>query len=163
MSQVNTIHSGGFGLDNSTGNDFFTGTAGSEASTISVNSLLDAASIATSSSTGQAGNNEIALQIAALKSAKGMKANTVTMNEFYNAQVTDLGVATQRAADNTYQNGLVAKALGDQRESVAGVSLDEEAANMAKAQRSYEAAARVLNAFDEMLDLVINRMGLVGR
>jgi flagellar hook-associated protein 1 FlgK len=163
MSQVNTIHSGGFGLNNSTGNNFFTGSAGNEASTISVNPLLDAASIATSSNTGQAGNNEIALQIAALKSAKGMKANSVTLNQFYNSQITDLGVKTQRAADNTYQNGLVAKALGDQRESVAGVSLDEEAANMAKAQRAYEASARMLTAFDELLDLVINRMGLAGR
>jgi flagellar hook-associated protein 1 FlgK len=163
MTQVNTIHSGGFGLNNSTGNAFFTATAGSEASTLSVNSLLDAASIATSSNTGQAGNNEIALQIAALKSAKSMKANTVTLNEFYNAQITDLALITQHATDNTYQNGLVAKALGDQRESVAGVSLDEEAANMAKAQRAYEASARILTAFDELLDRVINNMGLVGR
>jgi flagellar hook-associated protein 1 FlgK len=85
------------------------------------------------------------------------------LNQFYNSQITDLGVKTQRAADNTYQNGLVAKALGDQRESVAGVSLDEEAANMAKAQRAYEASARMLTAFDELLDLVINRMGLAGR
>jgi flagellar hook-associated protein 1 FlgK len=53
--------------------------------------------------------------------------------------------------------------LGDQRESVAGVNLDEEAANMAKAQKAYQAAARVMTAYDDLLDLVINRMGLVGR
>jgi flagellar hook-associated protein 1 FlgK len=121
------------------------------------------ASIATSSSADEAGNNKIALQISALKTVKGMKANTVTLNEFYNAQITDLAVTTQHAADNTYQHGLVAKALGDQRESVGGVSLDEEAANMAKAQKAYQAAARTLTAFDELLDLIINRMGLVGR
>jgi flagellar hook-associated protein 1 FlgK len=57
----------------------------------------------------------------------------------------------------------VATALGDQRESAVGVSLDEEAANMAKAQKAYQAAARVLTAYDDLLDLVINRMGLVGR
>jgi len=85
-----------------------------------------------------------------------------TMNEFYNAQITTLAVTTQRAADNTYQHGLVAKALSDQRESVAGVSLDEEAANMAKAQKAYQAAARMLTAFDDLLDLIINRMGRAG-
>ncbi len=106
---------------------------------------------------------EIALQLAALKNFKGMNGNTVTLNEFYNNQITDLAVTTQNAADNTYQHGLVAKALSDQRESVAGVSLDEEAANMAKAQKAYQAAARMLTAFDELLDQVINRMGLVGR
>jgi flagellar hook-associated protein 1 FlgK len=160
ITQVNTIHSVGFGLDNSTGNNFF---AGSDARTIAVNPLLGAASIATSSSIDQAGNNGIALQIAALKTVKGMKANTATLNDFYNTQITDLALTTKHAADNTYQHGLVANALSDQRESVVGVSLDEEAANMAKAQKAYQAAARVLTAFDEMLDLVINRMGLVGR
>ncbi len=160
ITQVNTLHSGGFGLNNSTGNAFFSGT---DASSMAVNPLLDAASIATSSAAGQAGNNDIALQIAGLKTVKSMKAGTATLNEFYNSQVTELGVLTQRASDNSYQHGLVSRALGDQRESVAGVSLDEEAARMATAQKAYQAAARVLTAYDELLDLVINRMGLAGR
>jgi flagellar hook-associated protein 1 FlgK len=140
--------------------NFFSGT---NAASIAVNPALDAASIATSSALGQEGNNVIASQIAALKSVKGMSAGTATLNEFYNAQITQLGVTTQRAVNNAYQHGLVKQALSDQRESVAGVSLDEEAANMAKAQKAYQAAARVLTAYDELLDLIINNMGLVGR
>jgi flagellar hook-associated protein 1 FlgK len=160
ISQVNSIHSVGFGLNNVTGLNFFSGT---DAASIAVNPALDTASIATSSATGQAGNNSIALQIAGLKSVKGMSTGTATLNEFYNAQITDLAVTTQRASNNSYQHGLVSKALGDQRESVVGVSLDEEAANMAKAQKAYQAAARILTAYDELLSLVINQMGLVGR
>jgi flagellar hook-associated protein 1 FlgK len=160
ITQVNAVHRTGFGLNNATGNDFF---VGSDAATIAVNPLLDAASIAAASRTGEAGNNEIALQIAALKTVKGMNSGTATLNEYYNSQVTGLAVVTRRAADNTYQHELVVKALGDQRESVAGVSLDEEAADMARAQKAYQAAARVLTAYDDLLDLVINRMGLVGR
>jgi len=160
ISQVNAIHSAGFGLNNATGLNFFSGT---DAASIAVNPALDAASIATSSATGQAGNNTIALQIAGLKSVKGMSTGTATLNEFYNSQITDLAVTTQRASNNAYQHGLVSKALGDQRESVVGVSLDEEAANMAKAQKAYQAAARILTAYDELLSLVINQMGLVGR
>ena len=159
ISQVNAIHSGGYGLNNATGINFFIGT---DAASITVNSSLDAASIATSSAVNQVGNNDIALQISGLKLVKGMKAGTATLNEYYNSQIADLAVTTQRADNNSYQHGLVVKALGDQRESVAGVSLDEEAATMAKAQKAYQAAARVLTAYDDLLDLIINRMGRVG-
>lgn len=159
IAQVNTIHSGGYGLNNATGLNFFNGT---DASSITVNSTLDANSIATSSAANQAGNNNIALQITALKTVKGMKAGTATLNDFYNTQITELAVTTKRASDNSYQHGLIVNALGNQRESVVGVSLDEEAANMAKAQKAYQAAARVLTAYDDLLDLVINRMGRVG-
>lgn len=160
IDQVNAIHRTGFGLNNATGMDFF---SGANASDIAVNPLLDNASIAASSGASQAGNSDIALQIANLKTVKGMRAGTATLNEFHNSQVAELGVITKRAAENSYQHGLVAKALGDQRESTVGVNLDEEAAEMAKAQKAYQAAARVLTAYDDLLDLVINRMGLVGR
>lgn len=160
ISQVNAIHRTGYGLNNATNLDFFTGT---NAGDIAVNSSVDNASIATASAASQAGNSAIALQIAALKTFKGMKGNTATLNEFYNGQVTDLAVTTQRASDNSYQHGLVEQALGDQRESAVGVNLDEEAAGMAKAQKAYQAAARVMTAYDDLLDTVINRMGLVGR
>lgn len=160
ITQVNAIHRTGFGLNNATGLDFF---EGSNASDIAVNRLLDGASIATSSGASQPGNSDIALQIVGLKTVKGMKAGTATLNEFYNSQISDLAIITKRAAENSYQHGLVSKALGDQRESAVGVSLDEEAANMAKAQKAYQAAARVMTAYDDLLDLVINRMGLVGR
>ncbi len=160
ITQVNAIHRGGFGLNNATNMDFFTG---GSANDIAVNTAVDNASIATSSGINQVGNNAIAVQLASLKTVKGMKAGTATLNEFYNSQITDLAVTTQRAADNSYQHGLVEKALSDQRESAVGVNLDEEAADMAKSQKAYQAAARILTAYDELLDVVINRMGLVGR
>ena len=160
ITQVNAIHRTGFGLNNATNLDFFQGT---DASDIATNNLVDNASIATSSGANQAGNSATALQLAALKTVKGMQSGTATLNEYYNSQITNLAVTTQRAADNSYHHGLVEKALGDQRESAVGVNLDEEAANMAQAQKAYQAAARILTAYDELLDLVINRMGVVGR
>ena len=165
-SQVNTIHRSGFDMNDVAGKDFFTVTAGSEAGTIAVNTLLDAAGVVTSKNQFEPGNNTVALEMVALKNSKIAASpfnGDVTLNEYYNTQITSLAVSTQRAIDNTYQHGLVAKALSDQRESVAGVNLDEEAANMAKTQKAYQAAARMLTTMDELLDLVINRMGLTGR
>jgi flagellar hook-associated protein 1 FlgK len=53
----------------------------------------------------------------------------------------------------------VFSAISAQRDSVSGVSLDEEAAELMKFQRAYQAAARVVTIIDEMLDLVVSRMG----
>ena len=46
------------------------------------------------------------------------------------------------------------------RDQVSGVSRDEETANLLQYQKSYEAAARVMNVMDELLDVIINQMGL---
>lgn len=169
-AQVNAIHSTGYGLTDTVlwappgtpGRNFFTGTS---AMNIAVNQNLidDPSKIAAADNINQPGNNAIALKMVDLKNFKGMSGGTATLNEFYNMQITQLAVDTKRAGDNTYQHDLVAKALSDQRESVAGVNLDEEAANMAKTQKAYQAAARMLTTMDELLDIVINRMGLAGR
>ncbi len=164
ITQVNAIHSTGYGPTTAAGtpNNFFTGT---DASDIAVNDVLvqDPGKIATADAAGQIGNNAIAVKISNLKFQKVMGTGSLTMNEYYNGEITYRSLLTSRANDNTTQNNIVIKALSDQRQSVEGVSLDEEAANMAKTQKAYQAAARMMTAYDDLLDTVINRMGLVGR
>ncbi|HPU64261.1 flagellar basal body rod C-terminal domain-containing protein, partial [Candidatus Darwinibacter acetoxidans] len=53
--------------------------------------------------------------------------------------------------------------LQNLKESISGVSLDEEMANMIRFQHAYNAAARMMTAVDETLDTIINRLGIVGR
>ena len=53
--------------------------------------------------------------------------------------------------------------LHNLREATSGVNLDEEMANMIKFQHAYNAAARLMTAVDETLDVIINRLGVVGR
>jgi flagellar hook-associated protein 1 FlgK len=48
------------------------------------------------------------------------------------------------------------------RESVSGVSLDEEMTNLMRFQRGFQAASRALNAMDDMIDLIVSRTGRVG-
>lgn len=58
--------------------------------------------------------------------------------------------------------GSVADDFLDRRDSVSAVNRDEETANMVQYQKSYEAAARLMTTLDDLLDIVINRMGRVG-
>jgi len=118
------------------------------------------------------GNNELALQIAGLKNVKfnfdgsGLQKiilNGGTFDEFLRAVVGTIGVQTQEATRQTENQKILVDQVESRRQSVSGVSLDEEMANMIKFQHAYNAAARALTTFDEALDKVINSMGVVGR
>ncbi len=77
--------------------------------------------------------------------------------------VVDQGVRTRSAA----QRASVTEASRSTAENLqlasASVDLDEETVSMLAYQRAYEGAARVMTAIDEMLDVLINRTGVVGR
>ena len=66
----------------------------------------------------------------------------------------------QDISDST---GTILSSICNLRESVMGVSLNEETVNLIKYQRAFDASARVMTAMDEMLNTVISGMGLVGR
>ena len=89
-----------------------------------------------------------------------MNTNTTSFNGFYNDLISKLGLEVKSAAAYSSNQKLVAEALSDQRQSVAGVSLNEEAANLVKSQKAYEAAARLMTTIDEMLDTIINQMAV---
>jgi len=84
-------------------------------------------------------------------------------DDFVKSLVSNLGVDGQATRSLVTNTELLLKNVSTSRESVMGVSLDEEMANMVKYQHAYSASARMINAVDEMLDLVVNRLGLVGR
>jgi flagellar hook-associated protein 1 len=169
IREVNTLHTDANGRDlngNQGGNFFVPGTS---ALSIRVDPTLTAATIVAGGvdSTGEQFDNLFANKIAALKTTKVLIGTDVvatrTMNEFYNNQVTTLATETARASADSGHKGLLFSALNEQRESLVGVNLDEEAANLAIYQKAYQAAARVMNTYDELLDTVINGMGLAGR
>jgi flagellar hook-associated protein 1 FlgK len=118
------------------------------------------------------GNNEIALAVAGVRNKKfefdssegvlPLLANG-TFDEFFRTMVGQLGVQSQEAGRQAVNQKILVDQIESKRQSVSGVSLDEEMANMVKYQHAYNAAARVMTTFDEMLDRVINGMGIVGR
>lgn len=88
---------------------------------------------------------------------------TAKGDDFYRSTVALLGVTSQEAERMLDNQTLLTEQLINKREGISGVSLDEEMANMIKFQHAYAASARVINAMDEMLELIVNRLGLVGR
>jgi flagellar hook-associated protein 1 FlgK len=166
-NQVNGVHRTGFGMDGTTGLNFFTdgnpANPPTNALDLRLNTSLNVTNLAAAEVNNAPGDGGLAKRIADLQNSQVMSTGTVTFNAFYSTQVTQLGLDVQRAQINAHNQGLVVNAMDMQRESVTGVNLDEEAANMAKFQRAYQAAARVMTAYDEMLERVINGLGLVGR
>jgi len=104
---------------------------------------------------GTAGNGDIALQISRLKDALCIDNATESISGFFRRTVAALGLDVQ-AANSTAENvAQYVQQLENRQESVSGVSLDEEMANMIAFQRAYEASARVVKVVDELMQTVL--------
>lgn len=84
---------------------------------------------------------------------------TGTFEEFGIDFVSTLGADISYQQGQAETTGAVTDDFMERRDEVSGVSRDEETANLVKFQKSYEAAARVMNVMDELLDVIINQMG----
>ena len=149
-----------------TGVDFFTPSAGdNDAQLIRVNPAVVAdPQLVPAGTSGEPGDGSIALAVAQLQNTEVSIAGTsVTLGGWYHQLVSKLGIDSNQAAALATNQGLLVDHLTNRRESVSGVSLDEEAANMVRFERAYQAASRVMTAMDEMLDKLVNGTGIVGR
>jgi len=102
------------------------------------------------------GDNNIALKIAELQLATTMNDETITFNEFYNKQITDVGLKVQDAKKGLSSHNQMLDQYVAIRDSISGVNLDEEMTNMVKYQRAYESSAKFLSTINEMTQTVIN-------
>ncbi len=155
ISEVNTLHAGGIALDG-TQNDFFTG---SSAADMAVNTAIlnDPDKIAAAGpAEGLPGGNAVAHAIAELQSVLTMNGGGSTFSQYYISLVSDIGSSLQTANTNLFHQEDITANLAAYRESVSGVSLDEEMINLIKYQNAFAAAARLVNVADEMMETVIN-------
>ena len=158
IQEVNTLHAAGQGLDGSTANDFF---SGNSASTIQVNPdiLGDVNKIAAAGAVSSdliKGDNTQALAIAELQNKLTMDGNTATFDTYFNALISSAGSDVRNAALNLEHHTLTVEEMDNYRESVSGVSLDEEMVNLIKFQQGYSAAAKLVDTVKQMMDTVIN-------
>jgi flagellar hook-associated protein 1 FlgK len=157
--EVNTAHSQGFDRYSQQGNAFFEpmmDVAGaSEKLSISESIAADAGKIAAAGQANSPGDNRIANVISSLQYQQVMGGES-TFDDFYNNIVGTVGVSASRANHElTTQKDSLAQ-LKNLRESISGVSLDEETAKMIEYQKMFEASARMIRTSDEMLETVLN-------
>jgi len=155
ITQVNNIHQNGFSLTGSTGAAFFTGT---NAATIGVNAALvgDPRLVQAAGTPGNPGDTSVALQLGQLATQHFGALGNQTFNGAYGQVVSELGHALQNANDQFGSYEAVNKMFMQLRDSVSGVSIDEEVSNLMIYQRAYQASARMVTTVDTMLDTVIN-------
>lgn len=182
-SAVNAAHRMGQGLlaEDEVGINFFTDGLDSSAitaSNITLNSeIMDNVNrIATGkiptdgTSTVTVGDASIAQVISSLSGGwnglKGLLADYespvsgASLSDFYGATVAQMGISVQQANRMKAGQDVLVVHLSNQRESLSGVSLDEEMTNLVRFQKSYSAAARMVTMMDDMLDTIVNRMGM---
>lgn len=115
------------------------------------------------------GNSDIALALTSLRNVKFNFPNdmtslsTGTTDDYFRAFVSDLGTRASVAATNLDTSSDLTDNVDIRRQSTSGVSIDEELTDMLRFQHAYNAAARNMTTIDEMLDKIINGMGIVGR
>ncbi|HPQ09935.1 MAG TPA: flagellar hook-associated protein FlgK [Bacillota bacterium] len=162
IDETNKLHRSGYGLNSSTGLNFFEGT---DAMTIKVmdNIMADPSNIAASVDPASPGNGDNALAIANVFTSPILEGNTVTLNGFYDGMISRLGVMGLEATRNVENQSSLVQHLYGEQDQYSAVSLDEEMANMIKYQHAYSAAARMISTIDEALEIIISRMGVVGR
>ncbi len=125
--------------------------------------VADPGRLAAASSPASPGDGSNALAIAQLRFQPQASLGGATMDDFYRSFVASLGAQADGARRMTEVQQALTDKIDNQRQSVSGVNLDEEMAQLIQYQYAFQAAARLVNTLDLMLDTVINRLGLQGR
>jgi flagellar hook-associated protein 1 len=137
------------------GGTFFQTGPGPAAATLRVNALLEADYHLIDPGSGASGSTDLALAVSQLR-------DHPAIDQAYRAFVAQVGSQVREANRQEGNSQVLTDAVENRRQSVSGVSLDEEMANLVRFQRSYQASSRAMSTMDEMLDVLINRTGRVG-
>lgn len=173
--QFNAIHYSGYGTgdyEDITGTALFNPLTSSKdaAGSMSINDdvldhknlLAAAGGDGTGNSLGS-GDGSKALGMLDLFSEAVFDGGSSTIDEYYSSFVSSMGSKSQQASVMNDNQETLIEQISTQRQSVSGVNIDEETMDMIQFQQSYQAIARYISVLDEMLDKVINGMGVVGR
>jgi len=106
------------------------------------------------------GDGSAALEIASLRNKTVMVGPSTTFDDYFAESVASIGLKGEVAQQSNESQKLVMKDLKDFQSSISGVNMDEEFSEMIKFQHGYNATARFINEINQMLDTIINRMGV---
>ncbi len=153
--QVNAIHSSAFDLNGNTGINFFTPlvSASGAAQSIDLSSEVagDVTKIAASSDS--TGNGDAATELGNLLHDSVFTGGTVT--DQYSSLIFNVGTDVANAQSSLKEHQALLTQLQNVKQSVSGVSIDEETVQILQFQRSYQASARLIQTVDEMLQSLL--------
>lgn len=115
--------------------------------------------ICISSAPGEVGNFEV------LRSLIDMRHNPYMFREgspedYIKTVISCVGVDGQLAMHYLNNQTAITQQIDNRRESVSGVSVNEEMSNLVRYQHAYKAAAKMIQTYDEILDVLVNRLGV---
>ncbi|MEQ1910469.1 MAG: flagellar hook-associated protein FlgK [Vicinamibacterales bacterium] len=160
--QVNTVHAGGYDLSGTAGGAFFTPIASAagaaKALKLAPGIAADPSKIA-ASQTGAVGDNGTAQALADLRDANVANGGTMTFVGSWSTLVIGVGTDSADAQSSLKTRDAVVTSIRRLRDSVEGVSLDEEAGRLMQYQRAYEANAKFFTVVNDTLSTL---MGIFG-
>lgn len=179
-SEVNAIHITGYGVGETTPTHryFFVNESTNDGTGIDLSNIVfnpqlnDYDHIAAGEEFGNNEDNRVALKIAELRnndyfSEDGYETDSslrkLNFDEFYRSIISDLGNKGQEASTAVDAQKTLVDQIDYRRQAISSVSMDEEMSNLIKYEHSYNAAARIVNVMDEMIDIIVNKVGVVGR
>lgn len=170
ISTVNSVHTSGIDLNGDNNNlNFFSdnlNNPGTDASNIAVNpNLRSNVSLVAAALTGAPGNinpgdGSNAKKIADWQNTPVAGLGGSTFDNYYKNLIARLGVESQESSRMVDNQQALVDQLSNRKESISGVSMDEEMTSLMQYQYAYQGAARVVTTLDSMLDTLINRMAV---
>lgn len=106
------------------------------------------------------GDARAAVEIASIRNTDVMIGKDRTFDDYFANSVTNVGLKGEQAEMNMLSQNAIMDDLRNLRDSISGVNIDEELAEIIKFQHGYNAAAKFVSVIDQMLDTVINRLGV---
>jgi flagellar hook-associated protein 1 FlgK len=162
--EINYLHLSGKTLTGADGGLFFeaaNSTMPIQMGNIKVNDALKDVNYIAASTIDANGDNTIALAIANLRNAELMTGNNkvLSLDTYYQNLIMDVGNKGNEAAGMMESYQLLVQQADAMRQSIMGVSLDEEMTNMIKFKYAYNANSKVIDVVNQMLETIIFRLG----
>ena len=101
-----------------------------------------------------------AVEMAAIRNTKIMIGSQRTFDDYFADTITNVGLKGEQAQNQLATQNKIMGDLRDLRDSISGVNIDEELADIIKFQHGYNVAAKFISVQDELLDTLINRLGV---
>jgi flagellar hook-associated protein 1 FlgK len=164
-SEINAIHTAGFDQTGAAAGDLFAysvaigpGSAGAAAALIVDPAVVADARLIAAAGIANGGDNGAARAMAALREQQVLNGGTTTLSDAWGQLVYRVARDTKAATDESNSRKEIVRQVDALRDQVSGVSLDEEAMNLLKFQRAYEANARFFSMVDQTIDVLMQNL-----